>query len=1057
MVCPVCARETVTTAGRCSSCGASVFRAEPDVTAISPAAGVTIGPADAVTMAGGEAVTMAGGEAVTMAGGEAATMAGAEAATMAGAEAVTSLTPQPLPGARTPNPVSSSSRLPVFSLPEPGEAFGPRYHIIRELGVGGMGAVYQAWDEELGVAVALKLIRPDTDPAVARDMELRFKRELLLARQVTHKNVVRIHDLGELNGIKYITMPYVEGSDLAHVLEAKEKLSVPETLRIARQVASGLRAAHEVGIVHRDLKPANIMIEGENALIMDFGIARSVSAPAPGGNAPAATGAPAALKARTGTNAANSALTMVGGVVGTVQYMAPEQARAEPVDHRADIYAFGLIIYDLLVGRRRHVGYDSAVNELMARTKEPPPAPKKLDPAIPDALDAIVQRCIAVSPDDRYQTTAELVHALEKLDDEGNPIPEPKVRRFTLRSAAVLALLVVLLIAGTFWAARRNALPVTQPAPVSVLVADFANHTNDPVFSGLVEQALTVGIEGASFVTAYPRRDALQLASDVTHARKLDTPAATLVAVREGIARVVTGSIDPDQAGYKLTASLVDPSANTVLQTWTAHADNREAVLQTVGELAVNVRTGLGDAAASTTAAGANETFTAASLDAARAYANAQELQWAGKAEEAMAEYRHAIQLDPNLGRAYAGLGALSASLGQTQQAEDDYKQALARLDRMTDREKFRTRGGYYLLTRNADKARDEFQALVDKYPADTAGLANLALADFYKRDMAKALDVGRRAVDIYPKNVIRRNNLALFAMYASDFKTAAEEAQKTLELNPAREKAFLVEAIADAALGRVDDARAIYVKLQQTSNTGRSMAANGLADLDLYQGRIADAAKVLEAAMDQEKDPSRRARFAVTLAEVRAQQQQTREAASLARSVLETTSDTGLMFLAGRVLADVSDAAAARDIARKLSQRLDTESEMYGSLLDGEIALHQSEARTAIDKFKAAQQLADSWLGRFGLGRAYLLGEAYAEANSEFDTCQKRLGEGTAVLLDDVPTLRFIAPLYYYQGRAYEGLASPGAAEYYRKFLSIKQGGDEQALVADARRRLKR
>ena len=970
---------------------------------------------------------------------------------MIGPEAVTALTP---PGSPSSFQRSTSS---ATGLPEPGEAFGPRYHIIRELGVGGMGAVYQAWDAELGVAVALKLIRPDVDPSVARDMELRFKRELLLARQVTHKNVVRIHDLGELNGIKYITMPYVEGSDLAHVLDGQEKLTVASTLNIARQVASGLRAAHEVGIVHRDLKPANIMIEGDTALIMDFGIARSVSGPPSNANAAAITSSlPEAITSRSGPNAAHSPLTIVGGVVGTIQYMAPEQARAEAVDHRADIYAFGLIVYDLLVGRqRRHMGYDSAVNELMARTKEPPPPPRTIDATIPAALDAIVQRCIAVRPEDRYQTTAEVVNALDALDDDGNPIPEPRIRRLTPRSAAAVALLVLLVIAGTFWVARRNAGPATQPAAVSVLVADFANHTNDPVFNGLVEQALTVGLESASFVSAYPRRDALQVATEMTHARKLDDPAATLVAVREGIVRIVTGSIDADRSGFRLTANLVDPSDNTILHSWTEYADNREAVLQTVGALAVNVRGGLGDTTAGKKDAGANETFTAASLDAARAYETAQELQWEGKSQDAIAEARHAIALDPNLGRAYALLGALAHNAGQKEEAEQYYKQALARLDRMTERERFRTRGGYYLLMRNADKARDEFQALVDKYPADTAGLANLALADFYKRDMAKALEVGSRAVDIYPKNVIRRNNLALFAMYASDFTTAEQQARETLKLNPAREKGFLVEAIAAAALGRPDDARATYSKLQQVSTSGRSMAANGLADLDLYQGRISDAAAVLQSALEEEKDPSRHARFAVTLAEVRAMQQKTREAASLVRQVLDATTDAGLMFLAGRVLVDIGDAPAAREISGKLSQRLDTESEMYGSLLDGEIALHQNEARTAIEKFKGAQQLADSWLGRFGLGRAYLLGEAYAEANSEFDTCQKRLGEGTAVLLDDVPTLRFTAPLFYDQGRAYEGLGSPGASEYYRKFLSIKQGGDERALVADARRRL--
>src|SRR4051795_2892420 len=184
-------------------------------------------------------------------------------------------------GTSTPRAISEvAPKLPL----QPGAAFGTRYRILRVLGAGGMGVVYQAWDDALGVAVALKVIRPEVleDPYAARDVERRFKRELVLARQVTHKNVVRIHDLGEINGIKYITMPYVEGSDLATTLRHAGQLTPSRALRIARGIVAGLVAAHKAGVVHRDLKPANIMIDSDGeAVIMDFGIARSTSGPVP--------------------------------------------------------------------------------------------------------------------------------------------------------------------------------------------------------------------------------------------------------------------------------------------------------------------------------------------------------------------------------------------------------------------------------------------------------------------------------------------------------------------------------------------------------------------------------------------------------------------------------------------------------------------------------------------------------------------------------------------------------------------------------------------------------
>ena len=200
-----------------------------------------------------------------------------------------------------------------------GQQFGPRYHILKQLGIGGMGAVYQAWDSELEVAVALKVIRPEVtrDPVAAQDLERRFKQELLLARQVTHKNVVRIHDLGEINGIKYITMSFVEGSDLSTVLR-DEKLTVPRVLAIAREIAAGLQAAHEAGVVHRDLKPANVMIEHDHAIIMDFGIARSTSRGASPAPRPATTTG-ASLAPAVEDELTRVAATVVGEVIGTIE------------------------------------------------------------------------------------------------------------------------------------------------------------------------------------------------------------------------------------------------------------------------------------------------------------------------------------------------------------------------------------------------------------------------------------------------------------------------------------------------------------------------------------------------------------------------------------------------------------------------------------------------------------------------------------------------------------------------------------------------------------------
>ena len=346
-----------------------------------------------------------------------------------------------------------------------------------------MGAVYRAWDNELGEDVALKVIRPDLAD-MGSEPERMFKRELQLARQVTHKNVIRIHDLGEVSGTKYISMPFVEGADLATILKQRRTLRVAEAIHFAKQIAAGLGAAHEVGVVHRDLKPANILISGDLAVITDFGVAYSLS----GGPSEA-------------------------GIVGTLRYMAPEQAKGLPVDHRADVYAFGLIFHEMLCGVRFNA--DNTTEILPGRRDD---ALQDFQPQFgwPNGLNRILTRCLAVDPLNRYGSAAMLADDLGTLDDSGSIVARPTylhvptswpfiggrmIARGT--AAATLALLIAVPVVGgaaylTSARLTRNAL--VQPEPKSVLIADFENQTGDDVFNQLIESALGVSLEGASFI-----------------------------------------------------------------------------------------------------------------------------------------------------------------------------------------------------------------------------------------------------------------------------------------------------------------------------------------------------------------------------------------------------------------------------------------------------------------------------------------------------------------------------------------------------------------------------
>jgi eukaryotic-like serine/threonine-protein kinase len=935
----------------------------------------------------------------------------------------------------------------------PGQNFGQRYHIVRLLGMGGMGAVYQAWDTELGVVVALKVIRPEAaaDAEAAQALERRFKQELLLARLVTHKNVVRIHDLGELQGIKYITMPYIEGEDLSTILKREGALDVRRTVQIARSMISGLAAAHAAGVVHRDLKPANIMVDGEgNALIMDFGIARSVTRPSS-----------AATIAGLKPMRVSGDETTLGSVVGTVQYMAPEQARGLPVDHRADIYAFGLILYDLLLGRQRAMRTDSAMAELNLRLQQAPPAPRTLDPNVPAALDRIVMRCVQPDANARYATTAELVADFDRLDANGKPLPI--VRRLTTRMVGAALALLVALVALTWWLARGPATPVERP-PVPVLIADFENSTGDPVFSGVVEQGLAIGLEGAPFVTMYPRGDAQRIAAGLNLGSRLDEGAARLVSRREGVKMIVAGAIAMSGGRYTITARLIDSSVDGgAITTATASAASKGDVLPAVVNVTSRIRTALGDTDPVGGRAGDAETFTTTSLEAMSAYTRGQAHYYAGRQREALAAFEEAVRLDPALARAYAGMGVIYGGSKQDDKARAAYDQALKHIDRMTEREKFRTLGGYFLVvTQDYESARENFERLVQKYPADNTGHANLAFAYLKLGNTAKAVEEGREAIEIYPKNHLQRLNYAMYAMYAGDFATAIQQADIILEDNPDYTWAYFARANAQLASGDSAAARTAFEQLKSRGPEAASIATLALADVALYDGRVDDATRILQdgIAVDERGGDSGNAAFKyVALAEARMSARDRAGALRAAERAAASRQHESVLFPAALVLIDAGKPDAAAALARTLSGMLQQQTTAYSRLITGRIALAKGDVAAALEAFRDAEKRYNSWFAHLLLGRLYLQAGRFGEAVAQFDECLKRRGEAADVFFENTTTSHYVPPLYYWLAKAHEGLGAAAAAKKnYEQYLSIRGNAvPADAMAADARARVGR
>ena len=447
---------------------------------------------------------------------------------------------------RSPSPGQANGSAVAASL-EPGSLLGDRYEILELLGEGGMGAVYKAADRELDRMVALKVIRPEL--ASNPDILARFKQELLLSHKVTHRNVIRIYDLAEAQGMKFITMEYIEGNNLRAVLHERTKLPPEEAVGIAQQVCLALEAAHSAGIIHRDLKPQNIMIDPHGrVLVMDFGLARTL---------------------------AGDGMTQTGAFVGTMEYMSPEQALGKDLDQRSDIFALGLILYELLDGERPFVA-ESALASLIKRTQEPAIPVSERNAEIPGELGRIVSKCLERDLNARYQTVAEILADLDNWKEPANrtkirkPV-RPARRRIPTRPWMLVAgatVVAVLAIAGYIERGRlfsRTGAGESVPAgpTVSLAILPFRNASADPSLDWLgpsLADMLTTDVgQSASLRTVSPNI-LHQILSDlrISSATVLDPATIKRVADFSNADRVVWGQYARFGNSIRIDATLED-------------------------------------------------------------------------------------------------------------------------------------------------------------------------------------------------------------------------------------------------------------------------------------------------------------------------------------------------------------------------------------------------------------------------------------------------------------------------------------------------------------------
>jgi tetratricopeptide (TPR) repeat protein/predicted Ser/Thr protein kinase len=674
-----------------------------------------------------------------------------------------------------------TDNISAFLSLQPGVLFGGRYEILSVLGQGGMGAVYKARDRELDRLIALKIIRPElaTDPAIL----LRFKQELILSRNITHKNVVRIYDLGEADGIRFISMEYVDGEDLRTILRRQGKFSPKEAIAVVEQVCRALDSAHSEGVIHRDLKPQNIMRDKHGRIVvMDFGLARSLG---------------------------DSGMTQTGAIVGTLEYMSPEQALGATLDQRSDIFSVGLIFYELLTGRAPYEA-DTAIASLMKRTREDARAASDVDVSVPKSLSAIVSRCLEREPANRYHSAVELLQQLTTW--EANPhisaealskmIAHPVVRRsrFSLdlpgRSWMWIAGAVLVIVLATF--AGRTLLnrsgtlsgEMAQGIPSLkqgkyVAILPLKKVGDDKALGYVAD-----GIEEALAAKLFQLKEVHLASSDaVEKAAAKDLPVSKLA--RElGVNLVLQGSVQGNSDKFRVTLGLDD--AATGKRVWSQEFSGASGdVLALEDQIYGNVATALALKPTDEEQArvGAHPTENVKAYDLYLQGRNVlRNSHDSNGIRPAVALFEQAIDRDPNFALAYTGLADSSLRMyGETKESVWAQKATLSaqQAERLSNNlpEVHISLGSVYSATGKNTEAVTELSRALELAPNSDEAYRNLGDAYIRSGQSDEAIAAFQKAVAANPYNWTNHNALGNAYFGLGDSAKALPEFQKVTEL----------------------------------------------------------------------------------------------------------------------------------------------------------------------------------------------------------------------------------------------------------------------------------